>query len=227
MDIRVHVKPLWGDNGPGRIKPTSRSTALMATAAIKPFIQTHSVGWLWLLTVLGATVPERINLLRRRREGATLMDRGSHLLFIPFLGAGIAVLVLAPKVAPGAVIQPTVVPFVLGEVIFLGGIILRLWAIRTLGEYFTTSVQTSADQQVITSGPYRFLRHPSYTGILLYGLGAGLVVGNWIGLIAMPLITLVPLVYRIHVEEDALSKTLGEVYRSYATGHKRLIPGIW
>jgi protein-S-isoprenylcysteine O-methyltransferase Ste14 len=125
------------------------------------------------------------------------------------------------------VIRPTVASFVIGEVIFVSGIALRFWAVRTLGEYFTTTVQTAVDQPVITTGPYRILRHPSYTGILLYAIGSGFVVGNWIGLVAMTLLTLVPLVYRIRVEEDALTSALGEDYCAYASRHKRLIPGIW
>jgi protein-S-isoprenylcysteine O-methyltransferase Ste14 len=80
---------------------------------------------------------------------------------------------------------------------------------------------------VITSGPYRSLRHPSYTGILLIVIGAGAVWGNWLGLGVLTLMTLVGLVYRIHVEEKALLEELGERYRTYAEHHKRLIPFVW
>ena len=55
---------------------------------------------------------------------------------------------------------------------------LRGWSIMTLGEYFTGRVMVSADQPVITAGPYRVLRHPSYFGFLLCCAGAGLASAN-------------------------------------------------
>ena len=67
----------------------------------------------------------------------------------------------------------------------------------TLGRYFTFTVMTSADQPVVTSGPYRFVRHPGYTGVLLIVIGAGLVNSNWIGLGGWTLLILLPLLYRI------------------------------
>lgn len=70
--------------------------------------------------------------------------------------------------------------------IYLAGFAMRRWSEMTLGRYFTFTVMTSADQPVITNGPYRFVRHPGYSGVLLVVLGAGLVTGNWVGLAADP-----------------------------------------
>ncbi len=97
----------------------------------------------------------------------------------------------------------------------------------TLGRYFTFTVMTSAEQPVITTGPYRFVRHPGYTGVVLVVVGAGLVTGNWIGLAAWSLLVVLPLLYRIHVEEHALLAALGDRYGTYAAAHKRLIPLVW
>lgn len=107
------------------------------------------------------------------------------------------------------------------------GIAMRWWSFRTLGRYFTFTVMTSSDQRVIMTGPYRFVRHPSYLGILLILAGIGISYGNWLSLAAVTLVPLVGFVNRIRVEEDALSAALGQRYRSYAAGHKRLIPGVW
>ena len=63
----------------------------------------------------------------------------------------------------------------IGLVVFWFGIALRFWSFQALGRYFTFIVQTSADQPVITSGPYRFVRHPSYAAVLLMVMGVGLV----------------------------------------------------
>ena len=127
---------------------------------------------------------------------------------------------LAPGLAPAAAIRPTGVAFAIGIATYLAGFAMRRWSEMTLGRYFTFTVMTSADQPVITSGPYRFVRHPGYAGVLLVVLGSGLVTGNWIGLAAWTLLVMAPLLYRIHVEEDALQTALGDRYRTYASGDK-------
>ena len=117
--------------------------------------------------------------------------------------------------------------FVIAFGILWAGIALRWWSFRALGRYFTFRVMTSADQPVITSGPYRFLRHPSYLGILLALLGLALTYGNWISVASLLILPLIGFVNRIRVEEGALATTLGERYTSYAAGRKRLIPFVW
>ena len=107
------------------------------------------------------------------------------------------------------------------------GIVLRWWSFRTLGRYFTFTVMTSANQPVITDGPYRLLRHPSYAGILLILVGVGIGYGNWLSLAALILLPLIGFVIRIRVEEAALSAALGTTYTTYATGRKRIIPFVW
>jgi protein-S-isoprenylcysteine O-methyltransferase Ste14 len=107
------------------------------------------------------------------------------------------------------------------------GIALRMWCFRTLGQYFTFVVQTSVDQPVISSGPYRVLRHPSYSAILLVVLGLGLTYGNWLALLVLLTAAAGGVLYRIRIEEQALLTDLGERYREYAATHKRLIPLVW
>jgi protein-S-isoprenylcysteine O-methyltransferase Ste14 len=80
---------------------------------------------------------------------------------------------------------------------------------------------------VVAKGPYRVLRHPSYTGLLLALAGVGLASANWVGLAGMALLPLTAILWRIHVEEGALMTTLGDRYRCYAAQHKRLVPLVW
>jgi protein-S-isoprenylcysteine O-methyltransferase Ste14 len=85
----------------------------------------------------------------------------------------------------------------------------------------------SPDQPVITAGPYRVLRHPSYTGLLLAFIGVGLAAANWISLAATFLLPLAAILWRIRAEERALLTVLGDRYIAYAAIHKRLIPLTW
>ena len=85
----------------------------------------------------------------------------------------------------------------------------------------------SSNQPVVANGPYRVLRHPSYSGLLLALTGVGLTSANWVGLAAITLLPLTAILWRIHVEEGALLTTLGDRYRCYASRHKRLVPLVW
>ena len=104
---------------------------------------------------------------------------------------------------------------------------LRIWAIATLGSSFRTTVETHQDQEVVRRGPYRLVRHPSYTGLLLTCLGYGVAVQNWLSLIFAIGLPLVAILYRIHVEEAELVSSLGSDYERYRKETKTLIPWIW
>ncbi|HEY0682702.1 MAG TPA: isoprenylcysteine carboxylmethyltransferase family protein [Steroidobacter sp.] len=108
----------------------------------------------------------------------------------------------------------------LGVVIFVSGAALRWYAIFYLGPYFTVDVRVG------DTGPYRFVRHPSYTGVLLEFLGFALFIGNaWSMLLLVPVAIVFS--YRIRVEERALEQGLGEAYASYQRRTKRLIPFVY
>jgi protein-S-isoprenylcysteine O-methyltransferase Ste14 len=154
------------------------------------------------------------------------MDRGSFMVVrvSTVTGAVLAAVALNLGVAAYSV---GVLGFAVALLILWSGIALRWWSFRTLGRYFTFRVMTSTDQPVITSGPYRMLRHPSYLGILLALLGIGLMYGNWISVASLVVLPFIGFMNRIRVEEAALRATLGDRYTSYALGRKRLIPLVW
>lgn len=112
-------------------------------------------------------------------------------------------------------------------VVAWGGALLRWWSFVALGKYFTVVVRTRTDQSVIESGPYRVLRHPSYTGLLLMFAGVGLMLGNWAGTVAAVVLVLIAVVHRVGIEEKALVAELGDRYREFAARRARLIPYIW
>jgi protein-S-isoprenylcysteine O-methyltransferase len=114
-----------------------------------------------------------------------------------------------------------------GAVVGAAGLVLRVWAIHTLGRFFNFTVVIQEGHRVVTNGPYRLLRHPSYTGMLLTRLGLGLALGTWASIAAVVLIPMPAMVARILVEERALKEALGEEYDEYAARTSRLIPRIW
>lgn len=162
----------------------------------------------------------------KRRRGATRADLLGEIVFRVIFFAGVLMLPLAQVLAPNAVLDSLRV-FLLGTVVGWLGLLLRWWSFATLGGYFTTVVKTSADQVVITRGPYRILRHPSYTGLLAAFVGAGLMLGNWSGMASTFLLILIGLIYRLVREEHAMIETLGEAYLDFAEGRARLVPFVW
>jgi protein-S-isoprenylcysteine O-methyltransferase Ste14 len=195
-----------------------------------PYFNEHPAGLAILVLVQAWGMMElgqHSNSMAARR-GATRVRFGGWLraVLTAVVGVGLA-LYGAPRVVPAAAIRPGAVAFGAGLALMVAGLVLRGWAIKTLGDYFTFTVIVSQDQPVIKAGPYRVLRHPGYTGILLACAGLGLASANWVGFAGALLVPLAFLLCRIHLEERALSTTLGERYRSYAAGHKRLVPLVW
>jgi protein-S-isoprenylcysteine O-methyltransferase Ste14 len=194
---------------------------------VKPYFAEHAAGITVVVLLCAATGVIEATGMFRNRAGATKRDRGSGLVLRLAMIPAIALIALSPTYAAGAEIDPPLAGFIGGVVALGSGEALRIWSRMTLGHYFTYEVQTSTDQPVIQTGPYRVLRHPSYAGILLILIGFGGILGNWVGLAAGTALTLVGLAYRIQVEEAALSNELGEAYAAYARNHKRLIPFAW
>jgi len=198
---------------------------------MKPYFDTnHAAGLLLLIALLawGAMELAEFSQMQQGRQGATRISGwGFRVAAALCIIATNVALYLAPRVLPAAQIRPGAIAFAAGFVILLAGITLRGWSFKALGEYFTFTVMVSSDQPVITRGPYRVLRHPSYSGILLACFGIGLAAANWAGLGAVTLLTLALLLWRIRVEERALLATLGDRYRSYSADHKRLVPLVW
>jgi protein-S-isoprenylcysteine O-methyltransferase Ste14 len=193
-----------------------------------PYFQTHSGGWLFLIVLIAFFGMEVIQFFRQRgwRRDATRIAT-------PAFWVGVAVwMVLATvmlhrgsDIAPGASMGAGAGVFAVGMALLVAGAALRWWAFWALGQYFTFTVDVSSDQQVVTAGPYRALRHPGYAGGLLAMLGIGVVYANWVGLAGFAVPCLIIIVWRIRIEEAALLRATP--YRAYAAHHKRLLPHIW
>jgi len=163
----------------------------------------------------------------QRRSEARSADRGSLMAIRLSTLIGVVGAVLLKRSVPAAMISTEGLGSWIGLIIMWCGIGLRLWSFQTLGRYFSFTVQTSDDQPVISAGPYRVIRHPGYAGLLLAVVGIGFIMDNWAALTALTVAFACGIVYRITVEERALSRDLGGRYQSYAESRKRLIPFIW
>ncbi len=162
-----------------------------------------------------------------RRKGRRGRDRGTRVIVSLSLGAAIVISALMRGWVPALDTPATDAFAVAGLVVIWVGLAVRVWAVVTLGRSFSTFIQVGADQAVVTRGPYRWVRHPSYTGLLLIALGFGLGAGNWLSLLACAVIVALGLVPRIAVEESELVLVLGEQYRTYQRSTRRLVPGVW
>jgi len=165
-------------------------------------------------------------LLRLVNLGGRTAFDWTFLLVVAFVGAGINLAFRAADVR-AADFGGGWVPVIAGTAIAVAGIAFRIWAILTLGRFFKFVVVIQEGHRVIDRGPYRLLRHPSYTGGLVALLGIGLTLANWLSILAATLIPLVAILVRIKIEEARLVAALGQDYLDYAARTRRLIPGIW
>ena len=114
-----------------------------------------------------------------------------------------------------------------GLVIILLGLVLRVWARLSIGGMYSGYLVVKQGHVLVTGGPYRFVRHPGYTGYIIMALGLALGYSSLIGLLAIPLLLVPGLAYRIKVEERLLADQFREDFWKYARRTKKLIPGVW
>jgi protein-S-isoprenylcysteine O-methyltransferase Ste14 len=177
---------------------------------------------LWILPELVAA--------RVRRSGASAkaQDQGSLNLIALLWVFGIVLDVSLSFSLPHAAIHvERVLLFFAGVGLIVGGVAFRWYSASLLGKYFTFDVATHTGQTIVEKGPYRYIRHPSYTGALLSSLGFGMALGNWAGLLAALSCLVAAYAYRIPVEERALASALGEPYRQYLRRTWRLVPFLF
>jgi protein-S-isoprenylcysteine O-methyltransferase len=115
----------------------------------------------------------------------------------------------------------------IGITVMLIGIVFRQYAIIVLGRYFSGVIHIEEGQQLVTKGPYRYIRHPTYTGMLLGFDGAGIASGNWVITTAFIVLPTIAILRRIKAEEQLLTSHFGDEYRDYISKTKKLIPFVF
>ncbi len=158
--------------------------------------------------------------LTENKKGETRADRGTCEAY----ALGRALTVIAALAGPTVWTELNPWMFV-GFAVFVAGVAFRLTAIRTLGKFYSHRVRVMGDHQVVSTGPYRLVRHPAYTGMLTAHLGVVIFFLNPYTAAALLVLLLPAMVLRIRVEELALLQLPG--YHDYAQDRARLLPLLW
>jgi len=185
--------------------------------------------WIALWITIGLYLASEIalSILKRSKTAAAdARDQGSGRLIWIAVALGVVAAVAVQLIPVTRLHWPGRTMRAVALLLMLAGLTIRWWAVITLGRYFTTDVATQHRQPVVQTGPYRFVRHPSYSGALIAFLGIGVSMSDWLSIIVL----LAPISFavfnRIKVEERALLAALGAPYADYCSRTRRLLPGI-
>ena len=169
-------------------------------------------------------------LIDRRRsiDGASRRDAGTlrllHATIALSVAAGVSLAMLGVWRFPAALLSW--LPWT-GLALMAAGLLLRAWAIRVLARQFTVDVSVRPDHELVRRGPYRLVRHPSYTGALATFLGFALALGSWASLLAVTVPVTLAFLRRIRIEERVLAEAFPAAYPAYARTTWRLLPYVW
>jgi protein-S-isoprenylcysteine O-methyltransferase len=159
------------------------------------------------------------------KQPSSAIDRGTYPAIALSLAASMSFTAFVFLLGVGGYLPVwSIVP---GLVLAFAGLAIRGWALRTLGRFFTMPITIAPDHQIVRGGPYRWIRHPAYTGGFLTALAMPLVLGSWVGVLFTLFACSLAYVHRIRIEEAALEGRFGEAYREYAKGTSRLLPGLY
>ncbi len=165
-----------------------------------------------------------IELPISRRDVNTEGKRKSDCAICLVYGLGQTLTILSALWFPSVWGTPSLA-HIFGISMFVVGVCYRLWAIRTLGQFYSHRVRTLTDHQIVDSGPYQVTRHPAYAGMLLANAGICLYFLNWVTTLIFLLILVPSILLRIIVEERMLFGIKG--YSEFAEQRKRLFPAVW
>jgi len=173
-------------------------------------------------------VSEIILAILKRSRGRSVQreDRGAMLLLWSCIAAGIFLAIYIHTLPPGQIPGSPLVRQVAALGLLTGGLTIRWIAILPLGRWFTVDIAIHSDHAVMDRGLYSYMRHPSYTGLLIAFLGLGVYFGSWLSIFIMMIPIVIGLFYRVTKEEKALLDSLGSEYAAYCSRTKRFIPGL-
>lgn len=203
----------------------------MLAAALIEVLRLHELQAGVLAGVLGIyAVTEFAGRRSTWKQGAPMFPRssvGERTYFVivtaalACLGIDLAVFFLGvPELLPSGTL-------LVGVTLAAMGFGLRYWSMRTLGRFYTNPVTIRDDHELIRNGPYRWIRHPVYTGGLLVLVAFPLILGSVLSLALTLLLCLTVYIERIGIEEAALVARFGDAYTKYSERTYRLLPGLF
>ena len=182
------------------------------------------IAGLWIIFFAVIYIPALRNRAPVERKSSRYIQQS----FIVALAAMILVVILANYASDYLVLRvipDSLISGLTGIILTVGGLGFSVWARRHLGKYWSSMVQVKVGHQLIRTGPYRIVRNPMYTGILIAFLGAAIVIGELLAFVALA-IGFVSIVAKIWAEEEILTEKFGEEYLQYKREVKALIPFV-
>ena len=178
--------------------------------------------WAWLVSEVLLII-----VTRTRRGNGDVRDRGSLYVLWIVIFSSIWIASVYGQLHPPTIFAGSRWVKTASLLLLAFGLATRWIAILSLGRTFSVNVAIHADQKLYRRGLYALVRHPSYTGMLIIFAALGLRLQNWVSVAIAVIPPLLALLYRIHVEEQALEVAFGAEYEQYRRSTKRLIPGIY
>lgn len=164
----------------------------------------------------------------KRSEWQEPLARRLLAYWLPLL---VAVLLLGPgdwfghSLLREQFVPHTTLVYSIGLAMAIAGAALAICSRALLGRNWSATVQLKQEHELVTRGPYRWVRHPIYTGLLLMFLGNAVMVGDWRGLLAVAIV-FASFWRKYRLEEAWLGRHFGEPYRLYQARTKALIPAL-
>lgn len=207
------------------IAPLSLVSIVIAPARPLPFVLPYAV--LFWAVFLWAFTPEFAIVRRAQRAQTTTDSKSLQVIMLGQFAASLAAFWVAWT--PAVEFPPPFrfASFFFGVCLTVAGSLLRRHCFRMLGGSFTGDVRARPDQEIVTRGAYRVLRHPSYTAGIVMNLGIGVALGSWLSALLLGFGSLAVYLYRMEVEERALLEAIGEPYRRFMQSRKRLVPYVY
>jgi protein-S-isoprenylcysteine O-methyltransferase Ste14 len=152
-------------------------------------------------------------------------SRASRALHVTL--ANLAILLeVVPIRGLGRFLPATTLVLVVGLALEVFGLLLAVWARRVLGRNWSGEISIKVEHELIRSGPYKWLRHPIYTGILAMYLGTGVATGEWLAIVGIAIAT-IAYWRKIRLEEANLKVAFGADYAAYCRESWALFPGLF